>query len=177
MTVKPEDLKECWRDYRQHLEKSRMTGCLLNFHSGNVRLEDFRSEYVRDNDTFKRLDDLKQLGFYIDCIKEGVWVSPQNRITKDVAEVLIGLADVQCRGHAIVTTREIELWRECLSPVRHASYDVMQKGLVEWHRRMVAEGLRKDYEGFVKFITERFDFMALKEGSGTPDMGCGIAEF
>lgn len=47
-----------------------MTGCLLNFHSGNVRLEDFRSEYVRGNDTSKRLDDLKQLGFYTDCIKE-----------------------------------------------------------------------------------------------------------
>lgn len=175
MAVKSDDLKECWSEYRRHLEKSRMAGCLLNFHSGNVRLEDFRSEYVGDNDTSKRLDDLKQLGFYTDCIKEGVWVSPQDRITKDVAEVLIGLADVQCRGHAVVTTREIELWRECLSPVRHASYDVMQKGLVEWHRRMVEEGLRKDDEGFVKFVTEGLDFMALNAGGGSFGKASGTA--
>lgn len=146
------DVRDDWHRYRKHLEKSRMTGCLLTVHPGRLQLKDFKNEYMGDNEISKQLDNVKQFGFYTDCIGDGLWISPERKIGKETAGILLALAHVQCCDGKKFLAREIELWRECLSPFRHAPYEKMRIGLLEWHRRMVSEGLRKEDQGFVDFV-------------------------
>ncbi|MDH0759330.1 AbiV family abortive infection protein [Pseudomonas juntendi] len=77
---------------------------------GARSLEDFRPLYDNASDHPYLLDQVKQLGFYTDCLgQKANWSIPDQVIDSELATSLVDTAELLSQG-APVTERELELW-------------------------------------------------------------------
>ena len=147
-------IKECWKDYRTHTKKNVAFGLVTVLHQSIICLEDLRPLFMPDNAIPYQLDDLKQLGFYTDCLGDDChWHTPVSHYTEEDASVVLKTAAVCCHQDKIVTVREIELWKECLSPVWKKTMAEMKQGLILWRKRMREEHLIPEDDRFEDFVT------------------------
>lgn len=146
-------LKEAWKEYRTHVKKIR-TCDLIRYISGNsIKLQDFRKIFEETNSLPYLLDQIKQIGFYTDCLGKAHWSIPANVIDKNFADHILHTAQCHCSSDKIITEKEIELWVECLSPVWMKSMDEMKNGLLLWRKKMREAGLITEPDHFDEFIT------------------------
>jgi AbiV family abortive infection protein len=135
------EVAECWRDYRSHTRKNAMWVLPELVAAGARRLADFRPMLDPDAEHPLLLDQIKQIGFYTDCLGRGHWSRPARAVGGQLASMLVETATVLPRAEP-VTEREIELWIEHVGPVWKGSMESMEHGLLEWSRQMEREGLR-----------------------------------
>jgi AbiV family abortive infection protein len=133
---------EAWRDYRSHTRKNPMWVFLDLVADGARKLNDFAPIFDPNSDHPDVLDQLKQLGFYTDCLGKAHWSSPIAVIDQSLAQTLVRTATVLSSSAEAVTPREIELWIQHLGPVwnRHPSW--RERALEKWYEALQAEGLR-----------------------------------
>lgn len=134
------ELVECWREYRSHTKKNVMWPVLDLFAKGVSRLNDFLPLFKKDGEHPFLLDQIKQLGFYSDCLGKAHWSIPEVAIDKDLAKMLVNTANILAKGRT-VTKVEIDLWVKHLGPVWKDSKEKMERGLVQWYKEMQAKGL------------------------------------
>ena len=110
------DLAEAWRSYRSHTKKNAAWILPEVAASGARRLDELRPLFDENSDHPFVLDQLKQLGFYTDCLGEAHWAIPEEVIDRKLAEMLVSTARIfaQNRSHPV---REVELWIEHMGPV------------------------------------------------------------
>jgi hypothetical protein len=107
-----------------------------------------------DADHQQLLDQLKQLGFYTDCLGKAHWSTPEEVIDEALASMLVATSELLGKGED-VSEREIELWIKHVSPVWRHTNEAMEKGLSDWYSAMQAEGLKAPGENAMrKFILE-----------------------
>jgi AbiV len=82
----------------------------------------------------RRLDELKQAGFYTDCFGHAKWSEPDQFIDELIAAFVIKTARPLTRDHQ-VTEREIELWVEHMTP------DKKPEHVKRFWQAMTEEGL------------------------------------
>ena len=148
------ELAETWREYRSHARKNTMWPFMQMFLQGARRLSDFRPLVEEGAEHPFLLDNVKQLGFYTDCLGKSHWSVPTDVIDEKLAREIVRIAEflLPKRG---VTEREIELWIEHLQPVWKQPMERMEAGLDAWHRQMCAEGLSDgDPDSIEKFILD-----------------------
>jgi len=131
---------QCWRDYRSHTKKNMMWPFLQLFAEGARRLNDFASLFVEEAEHPFLLDQIKQLGFYSDCLGKAHWSNPKDIIDKDLAKTIIKTAAIFARPHH-VSEEEIKLWVKHMAPVWKGPKEHMEHGLVEWYKEMKDQGL------------------------------------
>jgi len=152
------DLKESWRDYRSHTKKNVqwIIGDLVK--SGARKLEDFRPIFEKDAEHPLVLDQIKQIGFYTDCLGKKHWSSPENVIDENLAKMLVGIAKIFA-SNKVVTEKEIKLWVKHIGPVWKKNMSWMQQSLENWYREMQESGLAPEGENAMKeFIQGNIDF-------------------
>lgn len=134
------ELCEAWRNYRTHTRKN-VTWLLPSLVAAGARhLEDFRSLFDPESDHPSLLDQVKQIGFYTDCLGQGHWSVPQEVIDESLARMLVRTARLLARDR-VVRAEEIELWIEYVGPVWQGPTKWLKKALAEWHRELVRRGL------------------------------------
>lgn len=129
-----------WKAYRSHTSKNTMWLLPALAASGSRRLDDFRPLFVQGSDHPFLLDQLKQLGFYTDCLGTGHWAVPTEVIDEDLARALVNIADVMAKNKD-VSEKEIELWIEHIGPVWKKDLVQMKIALVNWYSAMQVAGL------------------------------------
>ncbi len=152
------DLKESWREYRSHTKKNVqwIIGDLAK--SGARKLEDFRPMFKKDAEHPLVLDQIKQIGFYTDCLGNKHWSNPEKVIDENLAKMIVGIAQVFA-SNKVVTEKEIELWVKHIGPVWKKNMGWMQQSLENWYREMQDCGLAPDGENAMKeFIQGNIDF-------------------
>lgn len=142
------EVKDAWRDYRTHTKKNVMYIFPILVAGGCKNLSDFGGLYSEKNEYPMLLDDLKQIGFYTDCLGEKHWSVPSQVIDQEAAENILRVARTLCKSK-IYTQKEVEIWIKHIKPVWKSSMPSMQKALKDWFNEMVDEGLAK--EGSVPF--------------------------
>lgn len=147
------EIKEDWRRYRSHIAKNVMWSMFKYIHTGKNKLEDFKLIFDANNKDSYELDQIKQLGFYTDCLGNAHWSTPLAIIDKDFAEFILNIAKISCHEGNNITIKEIELWKECMSPVWKQSLANMKKGILMWRHKMREEGLTSKPDHFDDFIT------------------------
>lgn len=148
------ELRDCWREYRSHTRKNRLWPLLQMYTKGARKLCGFRPLVDEGAEHPHVLDSLKQLGFYSDCVDDRHWSQPCCAIDEDISKQIVQIARLLFPKREI-TSREIELWIECLKGVWKGSMEGMESALAEWHRRMVEEGLVEDSpNGMERFILD-----------------------
>jgi hypothetical protein len=99
------------------------------------------------------LDDLKQLCLYTDCIGAGKWITPLLVSAVEIAPYLLIMARVLANGSR-VSEKELELWRQHLLPVKHASFEDNKRAVARWYADMRAHGLsaatEEEIESFLR---------------------------
>lgn len=120
--------------------------------NGCTNLRDFGGIYSVKSDFPALLDDLKQVGFYTDCLGRKYWSVPSQVIKKEEAEAILRFARILCK-HKTYTQKEIVLWVKHIKPVWKSSMPEMQVALKAWSNEMLDEGLAKESDiSFEEFI-------------------------
>ena len=152
------ELKESWKEYRAHTKKNAqwIIGDLVK--SGARKLEDFRPMFEKDAEHPLILDQIKQLGFYTDCLGKKHWSNPETVIDENLAKMIVGLAKVFA-SNKVITEKEIELWVKHIGPVWKQNMEWMQRSLENWYREMQDCCLAPSGENAMKeFIQGNIDF-------------------
>jgi AbiV family abortive infection protein len=146
------EIKDAWKSYRSHTSKN-VTWILPSLVSkGAKTLEDFREIFDSNSDHPQILDQLKQVGFYTDCLGKKHWSEPGDVINKETATSILKVALISLAGNE-VTAREIELWIKHMGPVWKGDMDWMKKALENWYSDMESEGLSDhDAERINKYL-------------------------
>lgn len=143
MALELEDgaIKAEWKRYRSHTSKNSHWIFPALVADGARSLEDFRPLHDEASDHPYLLDQVKQLGFYTDCLgQKANWSIPDQVIDSELATSLVDTAELLSRGES-VTERELELWVLYLGPVWKKGMDAMKAALGAWYRAMQEEGL------------------------------------
>jgi AbiV family abortive infection protein len=135
--TKQSEVLDLWKRYRRHLDKHSLTLMPDRIARGARRLQDFK-ECVTDESLDERMtyDNLKQLGFYTDCLGTAHWSIPTDVIDERIARMLVAMATTLTSKKQRVTTREIELW------TMHTQSGLNRKNLMSWAKAVEAEGLQ-----------------------------------
>jgi len=134
---------ETWKEYRSHTKKNASWILPQLAAAGARKLEDFRPIFDEVSDHPYVLDQLKQLGFYTDCLGKAHWSKPTEVIDEKLARMLVEIARIfaQDPKHS---EKEIELWIEHVGPVWKKDMAWMKQAVVNWYAAMQAAGLAKD---------------------------------
>jgi len=147
------ELAESWRDYRSHTKKNVTWLMPQLFIKGARRLEDFLPLFDNASEHPYMLDQLKQIGFYTDCLGEAHWSIPETHIDEAIAKNLVQTADILSKPQKEVTALEIELWIKHMKPVWRTNMTAMKAALIDWDKDMVEHGLsEKGPNDMDKFI-------------------------
>lgn len=139
------EIKDEWKAYRSHTSKNTTWLLPALAASGVQKLDDLRPLFDQDSDHPFLLDQLKQLGFYTDCLGNGHWAVPTEVIDQDLAQMLVNVADVMAKDKN-VPEKEIELWIEHVGPVWKKDPARMKKALANWYAAMQAAGIAPEGE-------------------------------
>jgi AbiV family abortive infection protein len=132
------EVSEGWRSYRSHTRKNVLGGLLDAYHGGARKLGDFFDMFADTAERSQLLDNLKQLGFYTDCLGQSHWSEPSEVIGETVARRAVTTATALATDGEI-STKEIELWVTHLGEVWGTA--AMSDGLLRWYEDMQRQGL------------------------------------
>lgn len=135
-----EEVLGCWRNYRSHTRKNSAWILPDLFASGARQLEDFRPMFDESADHTAILDNLKQLGFYTDCLGKARWTRPAEVIEEALAKQLVVTAKILSHPPKH-SAREVALWVEHMGPVWKQDIAWMKQALLNWQDAMYREGL------------------------------------
>jgi AbiV family abortive infection protein len=133
-------IKDVWRDYRSHTKKNVAWLLPELVGKGAKKLDDFRALFDEKSDHPYILDQIKQIGFYTDCLGKANWSEPHEIIDEALAKMLVNTAKIFAKDR-IITKKEIELWIKHLGPVWNGSPEWMKKALENWYSEMQEHGL------------------------------------
>lgn len=152
------ELKEGWRRYRSHTNKNMQWIFPQLVAEGARKLDDFRPLFDKDAEHPYLLDQVKQVGFYTDCLgSKGHWSIPDEVIDGELAGHLVSTAKL-LSSVTPTSEREIELWVEHVGPVWKKDMNWMKCAVESWYKSMQREGLEPDGEnGMEKFLRGGID--------------------
>lgn len=130
---------EVWKSYRSHTFKNVAWLLPQLAAAGARKLDDLSPLFDETSDHPFVLDNLKQLGFYTDCLGKAHWALPWEVIDEGLARMLVQIAKALA-GKDQHTEREIELWVEHIGPVWKKDPAWMKQALVNWYGAMQTEG-------------------------------------
>ncbi|PKH85946.1 AbiV family abortive infection protein [Colwellia sp. Bg11-28] len=134
------DVKDAWKDYRSHTKKNKMWIFPSMVLSGKNKLEEFKSLVDEKAEHTRLLDDLKQVGFYTDCLGKAHWSVPSEVIEKEFTQNILKIAKMQSKD-MVYTTKEVELWIKHMKPVWKGPMDLMKEAINNWFDEMLKENL------------------------------------
>ncbi|ROQ18676.1 AbiV family abortive infection protein [Marinimicrobium koreense] len=149
------ELKEEWKRYRSHTNKNVQWIFPQLVAEGARKLDDFRSLFDKGAEHPYLLDQIKQLGFYTDCLgSKGHWSIPDKVIDGELAEQLVATAELLSSASP-TSEREVELWVEQVGPFWKKELSWMKSAVANWYEAMQREGLKPDGKnGMEKFLDD-----------------------
>ncbi|WP_198004212.1 AbiV family abortive infection protein [Thioalkalivibrio sp. ALgr1] len=138
------ELKEEWKRYRSHTEKNVQWIIPQLVAEGVRKLDDLRPLFDKNAEHPYLLDQVKQIGFYTDCLgNEGNWSVPDEVIDVELAGKLVFTARLLSSAEP-TSEREIELWVEHVGPAWKNDLNWMKRVVENWYRAMQREGLKPE---------------------------------
>lgn len=152
-------LKNSWKEYRTHTAKNAAWILPQLAADGAKTLDDLSLIFDRNSSHPYMLDQLKQIGFYTDCLGEAHWSEPSDVIEKDLANLMVSIARIFTVNRE-VKVKEIELWIKHMSITDNDTYTSQKESLMHWYAEMtelclIPEG--STFEDFMKFIGVTID--------------------
>lgn len=152
-----DEVLQHWKDYRSHTKKNIMWLLPQLVMEGARHLDDFKPLFESTAEHPYILEQVKQIGFYTDCLGNVNWSEPTEVIDKDLATMLVQTAKIFLRKGE-VTTQEIELWGKHLGSVKNGDFLQQKEATFHWYAEMQELGLLAKGEDLKDFL----DWLDLK---------------
>jgi len=150
----PNEIKDRWREYRSHTKKNVMWLFSQFVSEGASKLKDFANLFDENSEHPYLLDQVKQIGFYTDCLGKAHWSEPEKVIDEKLAVLLVNIAKIFANDKEVTET-EIMLWIQHVSPYLDKSAADAEIGLKKWYEEMQYLGLKAAGENkMTKFIDD-----------------------
>jgi AbiV family abortive infection protein len=131
---------EAWKDYRSHTGKNVAWLLPQLAAAGARKLDDLRPLFDETSDHPFVLDQVKQLGFYTDCLGKAHWAIPTDTIDEQLAKMLVHVAQLLAR-EGTHKEQEVQLWLKHVGPVWKKDPAWMKQTVVNWYAAMQEAGL------------------------------------
>lgn len=155
-----EEVAATWKRYRSHTQKNVQWLLPDLVVKGARKLDDLRPLFEKDAEHPFLLDQVKQLGFYTDCLGNRHWSIPSEVVSEELARSLIQTAKVLV-GKREITEKEMELWVQFIGAAPKDDLIEGKKALVNWYAAMQAAGLLPDgINEMERFINKGVPFSA-----------------
>lgn len=138
-----EEVAQAWKNYRSHTQKNVHWLLPSLVAKGARKLDDLQPLFEKDAEHPFLLDQLKQLGFYTDCLGNQHWSIPLEVVQEELARNLIQTAKLLAKKRE-VTVKEIELWVQYVGAAPKGDLNENKKALVDWYAAMQVAGLHPD---------------------------------
>ncbi|RMP45673.1 hypothetical protein ALO95_200213 [Pseudomonas syringae pv. antirrhini] len=139
-----QSLKAEWKRYRSHTSKNCHWIFADLVANGAKHLDDLYPIYDDASDHPHILDQVKQLGFYTDCLgAQSHWSLPADVIGVELATALVRSAKL-FSNRSPVTEREMQLWVKHMRPVWKRDVQGMKQALVDFYAAMQLEGFLEE---------------------------------
>jgi AbiV family abortive infection protein len=152
-TASDDEIRSLWKEYRTHTKKNIMWIFPEFVAKGARHLTDFSALFDDSSEHPYLIENIKQLGFYTDCLGAAHWASPAEVLDEKLTNSLVGIAEILTKQTREVTTREIELWIDFMLPVKGKDLFKQKVALRDWYAALQLEGLApagdNEMEGFV----------------------------
>ncbi|MGW8394486.1 AbiV family abortive infection protein [Pseudoduganella sp. HUAS MS19] len=153
-----EEIAAAWKSYRSHTRKNVQWLLPELASKGARKLEDLLPLFEGDAEHPFILDQIKQLGFYTDCLGARHWSIPLEVVDEELARRLVKIAKLLA-GKREVTVKEIELWVQYVGAAPKGDLNESKKALVNWYAAMQAAGIyREGINEMERFINEGVPF-------------------
>ncbi len=149
--AKTDELLELWKDYRSHTKKNIMWLLPQLVAEGARHLDDFRSLFEDKAEHPYLMEQIKQIGFYTDCLGEAHWSEPSDVVDQELAKMLVQIARIFIKDRDI-EEKEIALWIKHMGKVKDDDLRMQKEGLLHWYAEMQELGLTPKGEKFTDFI-------------------------
>ena len=146
---------EAWKEYRSHTRKNVAWILPQLIADGARKLDDLHPLYDKESEHPFILDQIKQIGFYTDCLGKAHWSVPMEIIEEPLARMLVQTARLFARDREF-TEKEIELWCQHMGPAWKRNPEWMRQAIINWYAAMQEAGLAP--EGIAE-INEFMEFM------------------
>lgn len=160
------DVVERWKEYRSHTKKNVQWAIMdMVRRDGPTKLEDLRPLFAEDAEHPYVLDQLKQIGFYTDCLGKAHWSDPVETINEGLACGIVTIAAIFCRNREI-TSRELQLWQHHMGAAAKTGYlSGAKERLANWYAAMQAEGLYPEGQNaMAEFLENGFEVVRKTDG-------------
>lgn len=153
-----EEVAAIWKSYRSHTRKNVLWLLPELAIKGARKLEDLRPLFEDDSEHPFVLDQVKQLGFYTDCLGNRHWSVPIDVVDEKLARSLVQIAKLLV-GKSETTVEEIELWIRHVGAAAMDDLPAMKRALAIWYSAMQDAGLRSGgINEMERFINEGVPF-------------------
>ena len=153
-----EEVAAAWKSYRSHTRKNVQWLLPDLAVKGARKLEELRPLFEEDAEHPFILDQVKQLGFYTDCLGNRHWSVPTEVIDEAFARGLIQIAKLLV-GKREISVKEIELWVHHVGSASKNDFSAMKRALASWYSAMQEAGLRPvGINEMERFINEGVPF-------------------
>ena len=147
------ELSNLWKDYRSHTKKNVMWLLPQLIREGARQLDDFRDLFKLDSEHTYILDQVKQIGFYTDCLGKARWSNPSAVVDKELAEMLIQIASLFIKiKRRDMEAKEIELWIKHMGKVKDDNSINRKEALMRWYAEMIELDLAPKESKFGDFV-------------------------
>jgi len=140
VAIDEKEVLYAWKDYRSHVMKNVAWILPQLVVQGARKLDDLKPIFSKDSEHPYLLDQVKQLGFYTDCLGKAHWSLPNEVIDDKLARTLVQTAKLLAKGKQI-SKKEIELWMKHIGPVWKKDPAWMKQALINWYAEMQQQGL------------------------------------
>jgi AbiV family abortive infection protein len=141
-----QEARAVWKAYRDHQKKNILWLFPTLMRGGLRTLPQLTSLFDPNSKHTRKLDELKQFGFYTDCFGQAIWSEPDAFVDDVIAAFIIGTARSLTRERT-VSEREIELW------IEHVTPDSKPERVKRFWEAMVEEGLAQvDIDNVDEFL-------------------------
>ena len=151
------ELNKSWKSYRSHVKKN-VLAAMIDYVRDNPKLEDFRPIYSPDADFPQRLDAVKQISFYSDCLGDVNWSLPEEVVDQQLAHSLLTTARalVPISECAMESSAELQIWVKHLKGIwPDAPMEDMKKALLACYEEARILGVLRGSAT----VEEMIDFM------------------
>lgn len=145
---------EIWKSYRSHTHKNVQWLLPQLVKLGARKLEDMRPLFGKEAVHPFVLDQLKQLGFYTDCLGKRHWSIPKEAIGEECARYYVETAKILA-SKKVVSVQEIELWILHVGSLPKDDLPQLKQGVARWYSAMQEAGLYpRGINQMEKFLNE-----------------------
>ncbi|HEX7312497.1 MAG TPA: AbiV family abortive infection protein [Pyrinomonadaceae bacterium] len=131
LTEDQDDIDGLWKEFTRHHAKNAPAAFVNRLMAGDRTFREMKVSLENKGGECSSIDQLKQLGFYVDCDKTIRWLTPSDQVTESIALHYVGIAGGLV-NQPETTIRDIELFVKHFKTAWGGSADIKKQAFLNW---------------------------------------------